>query len=104
MAEGSSPALCMRLRSSRQESPASTRMRVRLLATIVLLPLDPEASTVMRIIRSGYAPCVWKRETLKEGLLTLLRPRHRKRIFNLISVKSASGFTAEPAGIDHTDQ
>ena len=48
--EGSSPARAMRLRSSRQERPASTRTRVRELEMTVLLPLEPEASTVMRII------------------------------------------------------
>ena len=45
--------MCMRLSSSRQESPASTRMRVRLLATRVLFPLEPEANTVMRIIEKS---------------------------------------------------
>src|ERR1700722_6243249 len=53
--EGSSSAICRRLRSSRQERPASTRMRVRLLETSVLFPLEPEASTVIRIILQGYA-------------------------------------------------
>jgi hypothetical protein len=45
----------MRFSSSRQESPASTRMRVRLLETSVLFPLEPEASTVIRIIPKAYA-------------------------------------------------
>ena len=47
---GSSPAMDMRFSSSRQERPASTRTRVRELEMTVLLPLEPEASTVMRII------------------------------------------------------
>src|SRR6185437_629555 len=56
---GSSPARAMRLSSSRQERPASTRTRVRELEMTVLLPLEPEASTVMRIIRLRYACCLW---------------------------------------------
>src|SRR5579871_2594793 len=40
----------MRLKSSRQLSPASTRMRVRPPVTTVLFPLDPEARTVKRIM------------------------------------------------------
>ena len=55
MAAGSSSAMRMRFSSSRQESPASTRMRVRLLDTNVLFPLEPEASTVIRIIQKAYA-------------------------------------------------
>jgi hypothetical protein len=47
---GSSPASFMRRNSSRQLSPASTRMRVRPPLTTVELPLDPEASTVKRTI------------------------------------------------------
>jgi hypothetical protein len=57
MPAGSSLAICSRFISSRQESPASTRMRVRLLATSVLFPLDPEASTVIRIIEEEYRHC-----------------------------------------------
>src|SRR5580704_10126045 len=56
---GSSPAMAMRLRSSRQERPASTRMRVREEEMTVLLPLDPEANTVIRIIWLGYACSLW---------------------------------------------
>src|ERR1700744_4063595 len=56
MADGSSSAICRRLSSSRQESPASTRIRVRLLATSVLFPLEPEDSTVILIMRKAYAP------------------------------------------------
>src|ERR1700677_5302727 len=56
MAAGSSFAICIRFTSSRQESPASTRMRVRLLDTSVLFPLEPEASTVILIMRKAYAP------------------------------------------------
>src|SRR6202023_1175435 len=52
---GSSPACCMRFRISRQESPASTRMRVRFVATTVLLPFEPLASTVIRIMEKAYA-------------------------------------------------
>src|SRR6185312_2524926 len=58
-AAGSSPARAMRLSSSRQERPASTRTRVREEEMTVLLPLEPEASTVMRIIRLRYACCLW---------------------------------------------
>src|SRR5258708_39585274 len=57
--EGSSPARAMRLRSSRQERPASTRIRVREEEMTVLLPFDPEASTVIRIIRLRYACWLW---------------------------------------------
>jgi hypothetical protein len=38
----------MRFIVSRQERPASTRMLVSELERTVLLPFDPEASTVMR--------------------------------------------------------
>src|SRR5271155_5051631 len=48
---GSSPAACMRLKSSRQETPASTRIRVRVLETTVLLPREPLASTVIRTMK-----------------------------------------------------
>jgi hypothetical protein len=47
--EGFSPAAFMRFRSSRQESPASTRMVVFGEAMTVELPLEPEARTVMRM-------------------------------------------------------
>jgi hypothetical protein len=40
----------MRLNNSRHDNPASTNTRVREEEMTVLLPLDPEASTVMRII------------------------------------------------------
>jgi hypothetical protein len=40
----------MRFNSSRHERPASTSTRVREDEMTVLLPLDPEASTVIRII------------------------------------------------------
>jgi hypothetical protein len=46
----------MRFSSSRQESPASSRIRVRLLATTVLLPLEPDASTVIRIMDYRITP------------------------------------------------
>src|ERR671936_2203870 len=45
---GSSPTAFMRRKVSRQEMPASTRMRVRELATTALLPLLPLARTVRR--------------------------------------------------------
>src|SRR5579884_2554168 len=55
---GSSFTDFIRLKSSRQESPASTRMRVLELETMVLLPLEPLASTVIltmffRILPTG---------------------------------------------------
>ena len=56
---GSSPAIAMRLISSRQESPASTRTRVLEEEMTVLLPLEPEASTVIRIMRLRYAVRLW---------------------------------------------
>jgi hypothetical protein len=46
----------MRFNSSRQESPASTRTVVFELEITVLLPLEPEASTVMRM-SLRYAVC-----------------------------------------------
>src|SRR5690349_11616947 len=55
---GSSPAAFMRLRSSRQERPASTRMVVLGEAMTVELPLEPEARTVIRIERE-YALRLW---------------------------------------------
>src|ERR1035437_10433185 len=57
-AAGSSLARAMRLRSSRQERPASTRRRVCADAMTVELPLEPEARTVMRICLR-YAGWVW---------------------------------------------
>src|SRR5271168_1886499 len=42
---GSSPAAFMRLKVSRHEMPASTRMRVRVLCTMAQLPRLPLAST-----------------------------------------------------------
>src|SRR5277367_1516753 len=53
---GSSPAACMRLKSSRHETPASTRMRVRVLETTVLLPREPLASTVIRTMKMRIRP------------------------------------------------
>src|SRR5579884_937175 len=55
---GSSFTDFIRLKSSRQESPASKRMRVLELETMVLLPLEPLASTVIltmffRILPTG---------------------------------------------------
>src|SRR5580693_6079420 len=43
---GSSPSVFMRLKVSRHEMPASTRIRVRALATTAQLPRLPEASIV----------------------------------------------------------
>jgi hypothetical protein len=40
----------MRLKSSRHDSPASTKILVRELETTMQLPFEPEASTVIRII------------------------------------------------------
>src|SRR6476619_533707 len=48
---GFSPTAFIRLKSSRQLRPASTRMRVRVEATIVLLPREPLASTVILTMR-----------------------------------------------------
>src|SRR5271154_4585541 len=47
---GSSFAAAIRRSSSRHDSPASTSTRVRLEEMTVLLPFDPEASTVIRIM------------------------------------------------------
>ncbi len=49
---GSSFAAAIRRSSSRHDSPASTSTRVRLEEMTVLLPFDPEASTVIRIMAS----------------------------------------------------
>src|SRR6185312_5008674 len=48
---GSSPAAAMRLKSSRQDRPTSTRIRVRDEERTVLLPLEPLASTVIFTIK-----------------------------------------------------
>src|ERR1700741_4997798 len=47
---GSSPTERMGLKISRQDIPASTRMRVCVLETTVLLALEPRASPVIRTI------------------------------------------------------
>ena len=57
---GSSSAARILLKSSRHDIPASTRIRVRALETTMLLPFDPLASTVIRIILSRYARSMWK--------------------------------------------
>src|SRR5580698_9753619 len=64
----SSPASFMRLKSSRQLRPASTRMCVRPPQTIVLLPLEPEASTVKRTIKSEYREPRDSPTSQKQGL------------------------------------
>ena len=51
--------MAMRFISSRHESPASTRTRVLEEEMTVLLPLEPEASTVMRIMDLQYALWLW---------------------------------------------
>src|SRR5215469_12515211 len=52
MVAGSSSTWRMRRKSSRQLSPASTRIRVLPPVTTVQLPFDPEANTVKRTIIS----------------------------------------------------
>src|ERR1700733_134402 len=87
MAAGSSFAICIRLSNSRQESPASTRIRVRLLDTSVLFPLEPEASTVILIMRKAYAS--W--------LLILGRLRLRG------ATRGTPGSTAFPLWVHHPE-
>src|SRR3954470_7829990 len=53
---GASPASLMRRKSSRQLNPASTKMRVCPPLTTVLLPLEPDASTVNRTIDVSIQP------------------------------------------------
>src|ERR1700733_4205729 len=98
MAAGSSLAICMRFSSSRQESPASTRMRVRLLETRVLFPLEPEASTVIRIISKAYALDLLIQCDFSTGVTIQGTPSVS------ISVKSAPRFAPQPAGIDHANK
>src|ERR1700744_1875855 len=91
MAAGSSLAICSRFISSRQESPASTRMRVRLLETSVLFPLDPEASTVILIIPKAYP--VYR---LITGLLPKgCHPRHPS-LFNIGKTRDLTCVPASP--------
>jgi hypothetical protein len=53
----------MRLTVSRQEIPASTRILVRALETIVLFPRLPLANTETETpILGGYSLRLWKRE------------------------------------------
>src|ERR1700735_57294 len=55
----------MRLKVSRQERPAATRIVVQALATTAQLPRLPEASMVtLTPMTAAYAPCLWKRELL----------------------------------------
>ena len=56
----------MRRNNSRQLSPASTRMRVLPPEITVLLPFDPEASTVKRTIHSSIAR--WRADCARAGL------------------------------------
>jgi len=60
---GSSPCARMRLTVSRQEIPASTRILVREVETIVLFPRLPLASTETETpISEEYSRRLWKRE------------------------------------------
>src|SRR5882757_6975794 len=97
MAAGFSSAICIRFSSSRQDSPASTRMRVRLLDTIVLFPLEPEASTVIRIIQKAYSVLL-----LKKGPY----PNRCQPGYSHYSVlvKSAARFAPQPPRIHHANQ
>jgi hypothetical protein len=53
----------MRLKVSRQEMPASTRMRVDELCTIVLFPRLPLASTETDTpMRAAYSLALWKQK------------------------------------------
>src|SRR3954447_18718362 len=78
---GASPASLIRRKSSRQLTPASTRMRVCPPVTTVLFPLDPDASTVNRTMLRAYSqklysgmPGVYPKGTppgqSREGLLS----------------------------------
>src|SRR5258708_22785752 len=60
---GSSPSALRRLNISRQEMPASTRIRVQALATTAQFPRLPLASTVtLTLITAAYASTLWNRE------------------------------------------
>src|SRR5579872_1577064 len=60
---GSSPIAFIRLNVSRQEIPASTRIRVEELCTIVAFPRLPLASTDNETpMREAYSPPLWKRD------------------------------------------
>ena len=60
---GSSPCARMRFTVSRQEIPASTRILVREVETIVLFPRLPLASTeTVTPILEEYSRPLWKRE------------------------------------------
>ncbi len=60
---GSCPAARMRLKVSRQEIPASTRIHVVELCTIELFPRLPLASTETETpMNAGYIQQLWKRE------------------------------------------
>ena len=57
------PGACMRLKVSRQEIPASTRIHVVELGTIALFPRLPLASTETETpMAEEYAFPLWKRE------------------------------------------
>jgi hypothetical protein len=60
---GSSPAAFMRLNVSRHEIPASTRIRVDELCTIVLFPRLPLASTETDTpMGAAYSLALWKQK------------------------------------------
>ena len=60
---GSSPASFMRLKVSRQEMPASTRILVDELRTIMLFPRLPLASTETDTpMRAAYSLALWKQK------------------------------------------
>src|SRR5579875_3149149 len=91
-----SPIARMRLNISRHDSPASTSRRVRLLATRVLLPLEPLASTVIRTIRLRIRLfCVDEAAELQR-----LSEQLRLRVLE----ESAPALTPQPSRIDHANQ
>ena len=79
-ASGSSPTACMRLKVSRQEIPASTRMRVDELCTIALFPRLPLASTETDTpMAAAYAPPLWKRDNFLDSPPPLSKSRDSSR-------------------------
>src|ERR1700683_3058968 len=65
---GSSPAARIRLKVSRQEMAASTRMRVDELCAIALFPRLPLAKTVTDTpMPAAYAPPLWKRNNFLDS-------------------------------------
>src|SRR6202044_1629131 len=104
MAAGSSFAICIRFSSSRQESPASTRMRVRLLDTSVLFPLEPEASTVILIMRKAYAPWLLILGWLHWRGATCGTPAGHSGKGDSVLVESSPRFASQPTGIHHANE